>query len=90
MVEKFSRLKMLLCDFFVDLFMLQLSQNTIHTVAVGPEVDEDLEMLANRTRGRHFHHSDFSTALFDVFSQLGFDDTRKQLHAHDITTVFWF
>ncbi|KAJ8031459.1 Calcium-activated chloride channel regulator 2 [Holothuria leucospilota] len=53
----------------------KLSTITIHTIAVGPEADNKLEDLANFTNGRHFHHVDSSTTLFDVFSQFGFEDT---------------
>ncbi|PIK53129.1 putative epithelial chloride channel protein-like [Apostichopus japonicus] len=45
----------------------------IHTIAIGNEVDQNLESLATRTGGRQFLHQDSSTALFDIFSQFGVD-----------------
>ncbi|KAJ8031577.1 Calcium-activated chloride channel regulator 4A [Holothuria leucospilota] len=43
----------------------------IHTIAIGDDVAEDLETLANRAGGKQFLHQDASTALFDIFSQFG-------------------
>ncbi|KAJ8031580.1 Calcium-activated chloride channel regulator 1 [Holothuria leucospilota] len=43
----------------------------IHTIAIGDDVTEDLETLANRVGGKQFLHQDASTALFDIFSQFG-------------------
>ncbi|KAJ8031609.1 Calcium-activated chloride channel regulator 4 [Holothuria leucospilota] len=43
----------------------------IHTIAIGDDVAEDLETLANRAGGKQFFHQDASTALFDIFSQFG-------------------
>ncbi|PIK53135.1 putative epithelial chloride channel protein-like [Apostichopus japonicus] len=45
----------------------------IHTIAIGEQVDQNLESLAIRTGGRQFLHQDSSTALFDIFSQFGVD-----------------